>query len=626
MTQIDAQKLLHSIKCDNVTSFFLLTEDNQNPNIRFGRFPILSILYLYNSKKIIKKYQKQLGELKEFLVINEPFELYKKFRQIAGKSLRLYLDQTSIILPIEMLAISGRDFLVKKHFKNYFKSVDTEKNLQQIYAFSGQQIVVKNDNINISAKPITFWQKRLFAKFIAIFGSFSLVFAVFLTILSQIVGLGTTYSPTKIYTLTQFSNALNSQSTSIILRNDLIAKSSFTAQKYNGVIDGKNKTITFNFLPSESLIKTLNGTIKNLNIVLASGTISADKSLSIFVDTNNGTLQNVNIECADLSFNCSANDGENYFSYYAHINNGYIKNCSASIKGIFNSSGTGNIYASAIAGVNNGVISSCKTVEDSSLISTNVDISGIVALNNSSGEISSCQNNAKLSQQTSVQNWSPNVAGIVINNSGRITNCINYADLKAESTFAEEGSDFAVMVGGICSLNQSLISRSLNYGNIVALSDKSKIYAGGICAQAITVDKDNNIALSIGGCGVDCDIKVLSSGDKAYAFCGGITGYLVGSIQSCYSLVTFATSSNYVKYFEGMAIGMTYVTNIYMGTVALNITEFYGLQTDTVSKCLGSVYNSHTAQYDASSDLNSGWTGCTTESQLKQSGVYWNEN
>ena len=55
MEQNEINLILASIKTDDEKAFKMLIEKHRAYNICFGRFPLLTVLYLYGSKSIIKK-------------------------------------------------------------------------------------------------------------------------------------------------------------------------------------------------------------------------------------------------------------------------------------------------------------------------------------------------------------------------------------------------------------------------------------------------------------------------------------------------------------------------------------------------------------------------------------------
>ena len=148
-------KLYDIIKSDNLTSFCLLYENNkQLLKFSFGRFPILSICYLYHSKKIISKFEKAMCKIKDFIIIDEPFLLYRDFRSICGHLIKVYANQTSFVMPLEMKAILHKDGFVKRNFAEFAKSAETCKNLTAIYNLSNQKCIIADKKIKIFAKKL----------------------------------------------------------------------------------------------------------------------------------------------------------------------------------------------------------------------------------------------------------------------------------------------------------------------------------------------------------------------------------------------------------------------------------------------------------------------------------------
>lgn len=49
------REIIEIIKRDDLIAFLSLSKNENLLNLSFGRFPILSLCYLYNAKKIVKK-------------------------------------------------------------------------------------------------------------------------------------------------------------------------------------------------------------------------------------------------------------------------------------------------------------------------------------------------------------------------------------------------------------------------------------------------------------------------------------------------------------------------------------------------------------------------------------------
>ena len=133
MEQERAQKIFEAIKKDDLKLFSSLLTSPQDFQICFGRFPLLSICYLFESYKILSVYENRLLSVNRFEKIYEPFEIYKKFKQKAKRCLRLYVGSEKIVYPIEMLAILNEQRLIKDNYKKLFKNEEILNNITKIY-------------------------------------------------------------------------------------------------------------------------------------------------------------------------------------------------------------------------------------------------------------------------------------------------------------------------------------------------------------------------------------------------------------------------------------------------------------------------------------------------------------
>ena len=113
--------LLEAIKKDDLKSFSLLMPTNADLNLCYGRFPILSLLYLYSSFKILSKFEKALLPIHNFRIVEERNEIYKKFKTRAKKSIRFFSND-EIIFPVLMLGVLNEREILKHNFKFLFKN------------------------------------------------------------------------------------------------------------------------------------------------------------------------------------------------------------------------------------------------------------------------------------------------------------------------------------------------------------------------------------------------------------------------------------------------------------------------------------------------------------------------
>ncbi len=177
------EELFVSIKEDNLKSFSSIMLSNSDLNIRFGRFPILSLLYLYKSYNILSRYEKLLLPINKFEKVFEPFDAYKKFKAYAKKSLKLFMGDEQIIYPIEMLAVIDDRGHLKHFYKLLFKNEKILENLSKIYNLTHKlNVEISESSILVKRKPLSLKQKIIASALCAVFcliSAFSLVSVIF---------------------------------------------------------------------------------------------------------------------------------------------------------------------------------------------------------------------------------------------------------------------------------------------------------------------------------------------------------------------------------------------------------------------------------------------------------------
>ncbi|MDE7297160.1 MAG: hypothetical protein K2N84_07850, partial [Clostridia bacterium] len=124
MAQLTAENLLQAIKKDDTKAFGAFMEKAPCGAYRLGRFPVLSLLYLYKSRRILSAYEESFLRISSHEALREPVEVSKKFSAKAGKCLRLYLNE--IVSPLEMLLI-----------------LDKTKRLKRVYSFTKPSSAIK---------------------------------------------------------------------------------------------------------------------------------------------------------------------------------------------------------------------------------------------------------------------------------------------------------------------------------------------------------------------------------------------------------------------------------------------------------------------------------------------------
>lgn len=630
MNQVDCNSILQAIKFDNLVLFSGLTKNNEN--ISLGRFPLLSLCYLYNAKHIISEYKNKLNILTNYTVVFEPLEIYQKFKAFAGRSLRLYVNQNSIVSPIEMLAILGKDVQVKKLYKFYVKHniqlCEIESNLKTIYLIKEQKFEVVNTKIKLSAKRLSKPQRFCYKFAIVTTTICAVLFCAGFSVLNITLGLGVGSSPFKIYNQSQLYNALKTNG-NYQLQSDIVVTKAFDSVEFCGTLNGNGYTLNVQISALGCLIKTNQGIIENLNVQYDKVESKNLSNSSLFVGTNDGTIKNVNVSCNFLNVGCKTTTKTNTFvSGVVTKNNGNVENCNVKMCASIYSVGGGECLFAGIVGENYGKISSCHFLEDSKIETTSVDIAGICAYNSYNATIENCSNRATLSQVNSDESWSPTVGGINTTNYGNINNCINYANVKSQSSTNSLSDTTNVFVGGISALNYGNILKCLNKGEIFANSQTSVVYAGGITAYS-TYWISNNVAYlpTIDSCGVDCDIDVETENEKTYAFVGGVSGYLYGDVVATYSLATFKNGYTENKYYVGLFFGSAYMEYQIIGyLIYIKPLDNYVLYQENVNYHIGTLISVYGISNDiGTTNVSSGITICFSKTDITNGDIYWNE-
>lgn len=622
MDQNDYKELYDSIKLDNLVLFSTYVIGNEN--ISFGRFPILSLCYLFKAKKIIKKFKDKLNKISNYNVVSEVPEISFMFSKVAGKRLRLYVGGDTVT-PIEMLAILGKDKLVKKNFNEVFKSEITLKNLKIIYSINGQSVELYNTNIKISKKKLTRYQKRKCVTALILSISILVVVLTSFVCTATVYGLGTTKNPFHITSERQLLKAFE-KNKNYIIEKDIVLSNNIRVSKVNASIDGNNKTINISEITHNYIIEENNGTIKNLNVIYEGLESNIESDLSLFININNGVLDNINIKTGNINIVCVKNSNNDLkISGVAITNNDTISNCKVEIMGKFTGTGNGDCYLGGIAVNNSGKIENCVIREQSNLETFEVDVCGIVCINEASGKVVGCKNYASIFQTCEDSGWSPNVAGVVLTNHGIVDSSYNYGDLKVTSNATSEEAKGNVFLGGIVAFNYGNITQSLNDANLDVYSKRIIVYCGGITAYSTyKVENQNMILPTIGGCGVDGNISITNEYEKGFVFAGGLSGYIYGSIINCYSLAGFTQGNTEDKYFIGTCFGSAYLQyQIFSTVICLEASNVYVLEQENVLYQMGSLINNGTIVSTGLDSNTANISTLQTREQIESQSVYW---
>ncbi|MDR3262766.1 MAG: hypothetical protein LBT30_00465 [Clostridiales bacterium] len=586
------QKFFTAIKTDDAALFGECLKEsgggeaNDLLRARFGRFPVLSLLYLFKSRKIIKLYQKPLIAVTEYRELIEYAEIYTAFKAYAGKCLRLYHEE--IVTPVEMLAIIGDFTALKELYSAFVPNLKIRNKLTEIFKIVYRKnIVPEKDKISVGALPIPSLQK---AAYLAV-----LFLSVVTIVFSSLFLRGFSFStgednaPFAVSNAAQFLRAIDSEEGNYLLKNDLTLSLSDRPKAFGGTVDGAGHTI-FVADAKDGLFDAFSGTVKNLHIVYTDKSIELNVNKALFARENTGTLTNVTFDVeADIylssdaeantlvnagiligrnfgilqgidgsfkgsvsaknaddgvmyqtAFLTAANGGVVDFGYALEVVQGRISDCNLSVEAEIDGGTAGAAFA-PYAVENYFEIENIKITDGSYIHTHNADTAGLVLVNGYGADcefygvyliqlavIEESQNFADITQESDKTEWSPIVGGLVAENWGVITNSANYGNLKIDMGQAETGRFAAI--GGIAAMNNAPIGTCYSNSIIDIKTVDAVIYAGGITGKSDIVAyydafyNTNRIisASSIDRCGAEGEIKANSESGKVYI--GGVSG------------------------------------------------------------------------------------------------------
>lgn len=565
MESLDYKHIFEAIKNDDLKLFSSLLP-SEKLNIRFGRFPLLSVLYLFESYKILNAVEKKIIRVSKFEEVPEYFDIYLKFKKRAKKCLRLYTVYDKIIYPIEMLAILDERHHLNKFYKVLFKNEEIVKRIIKIYKINHKtEGEISQESIKLPKKKLGFKQK-LSAVLISAIMIFVCAFSgIVLGIVSNKTGLGTAGSPILIRTEQEFLTALENGNKHYKIENDLVLSAPVEPSTFSGVLDGNNHTIYAEENIQSAIISKLTGTIKNLNIEASVSENTITDDFAFFAIESTGLIENSSLE-ANVVATANA-DVDIWIAGFVVNNSGTISNCVSLLSAEIVNLKDRNCFLSAFAGVNTGTIKNSKTLEATFEADT-VDLAGFA--NENTGTILNCENKISM-KQTSEKEWHPNTSGFVNTNYGTIDACKNYGDIHSESTLSvgTTGNVYYVFASGVVCDNFGLVSNSRNFANIKGVSKISNVYSGGIVSMNETADgisavvryskskgeisaKSNSSGAYAGGIAAWNTASVENSGfegtmwadSSSDAVCGGIVAYNYASrVSDCYSVVKILTSN-----------------------------------------------------------------------------------
>lgn len=537
MTQALSQKLLTAIQYDDLNAFFELTEKHPCGKYRLGRFPVLSLLYLYKAKRILAAYESEFITISAWEALDEPTDAAGRFSAAAGKCLRLYFDK--VVSPLEMLLILDKTKRLKKLYSLAKPSEAVKARLKSVY-FIKYSLGVKfeGDSIIIDRRPLG---RRAKQRIIALaVGGFALVSAAVAVPVSVV-----SYIRSHEGEVTAFSQIDFRADKTYTLKNDITVPANYSVGKMNCRIIGNGHKLV---LEKNVSLGELSGSLSRVQIqtfgdpiftVCAKGSALSDVTVDVTCDVetdedyafialkNYGAFSNVtlNVSGSISAFSDAEGDAdeqteEHVFGgmvkengYISNSSFGTIKNCSAhysdfTLNGVIKA----NAAFGGIAGINNGLVQGCTVSGD--ITADTFDLGGVCYINNNT--VTKSLNKANLRQTSDDKDWTPLVGGIAVDNLSIVEYCQSSGKLSAS------GVELAI-VGGIAARTDGQNNYCYTEGELSAASKTA--YVGGIFGMSQTVSDGYYIYF---GYADNCISKAkisASLGDGASAV-GGIGGYV----------------------------------------------------------------------------------------------------
>ena len=535
MAQALEQKLLTAIQYDDVYAFGVLMEKHPCGKLRMGRFPVLSLLYLYKANRILAAYESEFIKISAWEELSEPVSATARFYEKAGKCLRLYFDK--IISPLEMLLILDEHKRLKKLYPLAKPSEAVKARLKSVYYIKyALNISFEGDNIIIDKKPLS---RRTKQKIIALaVGGFAFVSAAVAVPVSVV-----SYLKKYEGQVTSLSQIDFRSSKTYTLKSDITIPKGYSVSKINCRIKGEGHKI---YVEKNSSLGELNGAISGVEIqtfgspiftVCAKGSSLSDVTVHVIADvntdkdsafiaiTNYGAFSNVTMNVlGSVSAFSDAGEADNQTELVfggmvkenGFISNsafGTIKNCSATYSDFTLDGVTkANATFGGIVGINNGLVQDCNV--SGNITSDTFDLGGVCYVNNNT--VSKSVNRANLSQTSDDKDWTPLVGGIAVDNLSTVEYCQSSGNLSAS------GAELAI-VGGIAARTDGQNNYCYTEGELYATSKTA--YVGGIFGMSQTVSDGRYVYFGFANNCISRAKLSASLGDGVSCV-GGIGGYV----------------------------------------------------------------------------------------------------
>ena len=525
MAQAIEEELLQAIEKDDIKAFNALMDKAQCGRYRLGRFPVLSLLYLYSSHAIISAYEDKFVKISAWEELNEPARIVKRFSKKAGKCLRLYFNR--VVSPLEMLLILDRTKRLKRIYPLVKPSEAVKSRLKTIYyvkyslgiKFEGDEIIIDRRPLNRSEK------KKLIALCVSGFLAVSIAVATPTTCVAL-------FGRRSGGDVTRLSHIDFGAQTTYTLKKDIVIPENYSVEKVNcnitggghKIILGKNASLgELGSKVSDVEICTYGSPIfsvctEDAALLNVTVTVDADvktiESSALIAVANYGTFDGVTMNVDGKISAVAGGEDDVIFGGMVAANANTIKNCTINY---CNLSLEGETVANAtfggIVGINNGIVQDCLVT--GAITSSTFDLAGVCYVNYN--EISGIINEANLSQTSDDNGWYPVVGGIVIDNVGIVSHCQNMGDINVKG-------QLEATCGGIAARTYFEIVYCLSSGEISVTAPTACV--GGIFGSSgVATDGWDTYLFGYADHCIS-QVKITADIGESRAYVGGIGGYI----------------------------------------------------------------------------------------------------
>lgn len=586
-------RIHEAIVKDDVKSLKALLDECDCRDLAFGRFPMLSVAYLHDARKVIKAFSAELGEFESYQVTDEYPDDYVIFKNIAGKALRLYSGTT--VSPADVAALKGYSSDVKKLIAAD-KTNTRSRSLRELYRVKENRDIGSEDGsvrVPRGKTPPLAIAIALVIIIVALTATGLGAYAYSAVPALNGDGKETPYrisGADMLASVVKAEEAINCE-----LHEDItLTPSAYGNFKLN--LDGKGHNIYINGTVSEPLYGEISGALGNVNFIFDSVDATLENCSALIAKKVSGTISDVTVTVKNSTLTLSGDSG-----IVAYENTGIVTNVTADIKcNIKEVSGNESASFGCLFGTNSGKVANSDTVLDitatgdasgatdsasasrkgdftlAGAVGTNngsvsvvtvsgtvttsfVDVGGIVASNGTDGTVTNSVNNANITQTTDGEFWNPNVAGIAFNNAGKITSCRNNGALTARTTQSTSASIGAV-TSGITATNEvsGSVYRCTNDGILTAEVNNGAVNVGGIVHQNLgIVEECVNNAKIVG----IAKYSEASSEYNIFSVAGGIVAENYSKVSKCISKGDFDIKLGVSCVYLGGIVGYGYVSS-----------------------------------------------------------------